>query len=982
MSNGISLPAHLLSQLPEILRKCIMDFQKEGVAFGHRCKGRCMLADEMGLGKTVQAIALAWLYRKEWPLLVICPSSMRFSWLDELEKWLPSLRASEFNLIRHGKDIDMVSTAKVTIVTYGLLIQKELISALAHQKFQVVIADESHYLKNRKAKRTKALVPILKSAKRAILLSGTPALARPEELFSQLNALQPKLWGSFSTFTKRYCNAQFDYRFKRWDTKGASNLPELNNRLKSVMIRRLKSNVLHQLPEKRRQRINLQLPDAQAKALTDKLKEMYNLSKSDYQDMDPWECRGSIFSLCSQLYKETGLAKIALVRRYVSDLIKAGAKCIIFAHHLKVIEEIEGLVASEGVGYIRITGETLASDRHRQVKEFQEKDSVRVAVLSMTAAGQGITLTAASTVVFAELHWTPGVLQQAEDRAHRIGQKNAINVMYLVAKGSLDEMLWNLLMKKVSVLSKALSDGKGANLRAKSVESPENLRSSSSIFKQWMEDKLGDELKDTQDIRSFFNPKGKFYVKKKKSQKSRKRQVEVSQWSCPSCSLSNLHSNQRCTACFTAKPVSLHGTENNAKKDHRKKQRTSATGKSSVHTSKVMGNLNKSRETLGKRDKKADSLNLTLLFSVSKNTGRISVFDIDDQPLNINFTPKDLQDQRKDRIPESLLSQPEKLRQAQRFVRLWSQLRAVDRNMLYNTAHHTPLHRLQRETNKKRLQGKDSVIRFTSKDSYLASSSRLGSKQVTRIGSAGSHIEFQYAQNFTKDGIPICLYCSKAFTKNGGPKPSPVANSVVSATQSKEAKKMPKGLDTRFCSYKCRLDYQTRTNGSAVRRQLFELEHGRCSICKFDAHSFYLRIKVLPVSQRRRLIEQNPYVKGLSTRRKEALVIGPSEGQLWQADHINPVSEGGGECGLDNYRTLCTLCHNKETEKLRQRLKLKGAGAGSSDIRTFFNKKSPKPKIPKLEQRIATRTHMPKVHVTPVNRQIRPNRIVVNLLDD
>mmetsp|Transcript_40126 Transcript_40126/g.67194 ORF Transcript_40126/g.67194 Transcript_40126/m.67194 type:complete len:423 (-) Transcript_40126:1467-2735(-) len=409
--------------LPHELGNRLLKFQREGVTFALKCGGRCMIADEMGLGKTVQAIATAWVLRQQWPLLIVVPSSMRFSWADELEKWLPAIQPSDISILRNGKELHLIGSGKITIVTYGLLIQKNVVESIKTANFRMVIADESHYLKNSKSKRTLALLPILKRAEHVILLTGTPALARPEELYSQLVALQSKEWGSFNNFAKRYCGAFFDKRLRIWNTSGASNLDELNQRLRKVMIRRLKMKVLTQLPEKRRQRVHFELPESQIKELKAQLKDLYKLCRDIPEGKSPWECKGEVNSMVTKLYNQSGMAKIPATRKFVVDMIRGGAKFLVFAHHLDVISSIEGCVAAEKVRYIKITGETPPHERHRQVKMFQADDSVRVAVLSMTAAGQGITLTAATSVVFAELHWTPGVLQQAEDRAHRIGQK-------------------------------------------------------------------------------------------------------------------------------------------------------------------------------------------------------------------------------------------------------------------------------------------------------------------------------------------------------------------------------------------------------------------------------------------------------------------------------------------------------------------------------------------------------------------------------
>ncbi|ELK27659.1 Zinc finger Ran-binding domain-containing protein 3 [Myotis davidii] len=145
--------------------------------------GGCMVADEMGLGKTIQAIAIAYFYKEEWPLLIVVPSSLRYPWTEEIEKWIPELDPEEISVIQNKTDVGRISTSKVTVLGYGLLTTdaETLIDALNTQNFSVVIVDESHYMKSRNATRSKVLLPIVQKAKRAILLTGTPALGRPEE---------------------------------------------------------------------------------------------------------------------------------------------------------------------------------------------------------------------------------------------------------------------------------------------------------------------------------------------------------------------------------------------------------------------------------------------------------------------------------------------------------------------------------------------------------------------------------------------------------------------------------------------------------------------------------------------------------------------------------------------------------------------------------------------------------------------------------
>ncbi|XP_042369339.1 DNA annealing helicase and endonuclease ZRANB3 isoform X2 [Plectropomus leopardus] len=416
-----------LSGLPHKLLQRLMPFQREGVEFALSRDGRCMIADEMGLGKTVQAIAVACAFRQEWPLLVVVPSSLKYPWIEELERWIPELQPGDINLVESKSHIMGISCSKVTVLGYGLLTTdaRPLVEALTRQQFAVVVVDESHYLKSRNAARTKILVPLIQSAKRAILLTGTPALGRPEELFMQIDALYPKKLGTWPDYAKKYCNAH--YRFfgarRQWDCRGASNLEELHQRLSEIMIRRLKADVLSQLPPKIRQRIPFDLPKEAAKEASASFAEWERLMKglgSGVATTDnPFT---QVMSLVTHMYKQTAIAK---------------------------------------AGYIRIDGSVPSSERIQLVHKFQSDPETRVAILSIQAAGQGLTFTAASHVVFAELYWNPGHIKQAEDRAHRIGQTSSVNVHYLIAKGTFDTVMWSMLNRKETVTGSTLNGRKG-----------------------------------------------------------------------------------------------------------------------------------------------------------------------------------------------------------------------------------------------------------------------------------------------------------------------------------------------------------------------------------------------------------------------------------------------------------------------------------------------------------------------------------------
>jgi SWI/SNF-related matrix-associated actin-dependent regulator 1 of chromatin subfamily A len=309
--------------------------------------------------------------------------------------------------------------------------------------------------------RSQAL-PILKKAKRVVLLTGTPALNRPKEIFTQLSAVAPKANLKLKDFGERYCTGN---RFDKYG--GAKNLDELYALLhSSVMVRRLKNDVLSELPRKRRQKVFLGL-DASSKKQLGKLKEQMDASRAAMVSSILSGKTGALGgnSVIMEVYKKTAELKVKAVQEYVETLLEGGEKFLIFAHHIVLLDAIEhacnkvsrGGKSRASSNYIRVDGSTPAQQRGKLVESFQSDASVRVAILSIKAAGVGLTLTAASTVVFSELTWVPGDLIQAEDRAHRIGQRKSVNVSFLLIKDSIDELIWNTIENKLENLGECLN---------------------------------------------------------------------------------------------------------------------------------------------------------------------------------------------------------------------------------------------------------------------------------------------------------------------------------------------------------------------------------------------------------------------------------------------------------------------------------------------------------------------------------------------
>uniref|UniRef100_A0A8D0AHD9 SWI/SNF-related matrix-associated actin-dependent regulator of chromatin subfamily A-like protein 1 n=1 Tax=Sander lucioperca TaxID=283035 RepID=A0A8D0AHD9_SANLU len=436
-ARSLDVPEADLSSIDPVLTCSLMPFQREGVNFAVSKQGRLLLADDMGLGKTVQAICIAAYYRSEWPLLVVAPSSVRFTWAEALRHWLPSLSPDRINVVVKAKD--NLRSGLVNIISYDLLSRMD--KQQPGNPFNVLIMDESHFLKNMKTARCKAALPLLKAAKRVILLSGTPAMSRPSELYTQILAVRPTLFPRFHEFGMRYCGAtQSPWG---WDYSGSSNLGELKLLLEEcLMLRRLKCDVLSQLPAKQRKVVTVTIDGINTRikaALSAAAKQLASQHSNKREEKEAL----LIF------YNHTAEAKL----EYITDMLECGReKFLVFAHHKLVLDHIITELVKKNVSHIRIDGSTPSAERQQLCDKFQYSTKTCVAVLSITAANMGLTLHSADLVVFAELFWNPGILVQAEDRVHRIGQTSNVNIHYLVAKGTADDHLWPMIQEKMNVL--------------------------------------------------------------------------------------------------------------------------------------------------------------------------------------------------------------------------------------------------------------------------------------------------------------------------------------------------------------------------------------------------------------------------------------------------------------------------------------------------------------------------------------------------
>lgn len=451
-----------------------LGFQRAGIAFA---MGRpaVLIADEMGLGKTIQALGVINADATIKTVLVVCPASLKLNWAREAAKWVAA------GCTVSVEDADGTSVTTVTgaggvrihIANYEALVRRADLQAL---RTDMMVADEAHYTKNQKAKRTIAVHAAAKNTRRRVLLTGTPIVNRPVELFSLLSMLDPNLYGekSFFRYAKRYCDAKQVWTGSRtvWDFTGASNLDELQEQLRgTMMVRRLKADVLKELPAKRRQVVIL--PRVKLSAASQKLVDSMTVrveaaraaieAAAILEDTVAYAAAvagldksfSAGFEELSMLRHEQALAKVPHAAAHVVEsLTDNDNKVIVFAHHQDVIEKMSAALAEFGV--VTVTGKTAMVDRQAAVDRFQTDPTCRVFIGNMQAAGVGLTLTASAHVVFVELDWVPGTVMQAEDRAHRIGQRNSVLVQQLVCDGSIDAMFAEALVEKQRVIDLAL----------------------------------------------------------------------------------------------------------------------------------------------------------------------------------------------------------------------------------------------------------------------------------------------------------------------------------------------------------------------------------------------------------------------------------------------------------------------------------------------------------------------------------------------
>lgn len=412
------------------IKKEPMEFQKYGIAFGLLNK-KIILADDMGLGKSLQALIVAEKSQK-LPCLIVCPNSLKLNWQKEIRETL----GKESVILKKQKGKNPVTNPESDfyIINYESL--HNFNNFIIEKNIQFMIFDESHFIKNYKAKRTQTCLNLAKQSEYIIAITGTPILNRPHELVTQLDLIG-KLddLGGFWGYSQEFCNSkEEDWG---WDNSGSSNLKKLSRKLReSCLIRREKTEVLKDLPEKRRSIIPIEISNF--KDYEKKLKEFKSTPNSEKSK------RATLFHECNIL---SALGKMNELKSFVDEFIISDEKVVIFAKHKKILKKLQEIFPES----LRIVEEDSVEIRFNNAVEFQKNKNKKIIICGLDVAYFGFDLFASSNVIFTEFDYVDEKNNQAEDRLCRIGQRNSVNAWYMVADQTNDERILKITRSKKDI---------------------------------------------------------------------------------------------------------------------------------------------------------------------------------------------------------------------------------------------------------------------------------------------------------------------------------------------------------------------------------------------------------------------------------------------------------------------------------------------------------------------------------------------------
>lgn len=455
-------------------------FQKEGIKFLVTNKNS-ILADDMGLGKTLQSLTASVLLKSN-KTLIICPNSAKYNWAQEIERYLPDASYIIVEGTKKEREKILLTKQKINffIINYDAI--WNLLDTFKGLHFDLMILDEAHRIKNRKAKRTRAVKKL--NTKHRILLTGTPLMNRVEEMWTLLKIIEPNKWPGYDSFVKEYCEKG---GYQGREIIKYKNLDQLKNKLQDNMLRRRKDEVLKDLPEKIYQDYYLDLDPETLKIYRQAETQAFaEISKNEKITIN------GIFGKLTRL-KQIAVApeilgakhesiKIQETRRIVEEVLDSGQKIIIYSQFKKVTEYLHTLfVDTYKLPVAYISGDVPADQRQLEVNKFQNQPDCQIFLGTTQSCKEALNLTAATYVLFMDKLWNPADNRQAEDRCYRIGQKNAINVISLIAKNTIEEKIEEKLKQKQDIFNDVIETDGGAIIKR---QTPKDLIRSLFSFEE------------------------------------------------------------------------------------------------------------------------------------------------------------------------------------------------------------------------------------------------------------------------------------------------------------------------------------------------------------------------------------------------------------------------------------------------------------------------------------------------------------------
>lgn len=423
-----------------------------------------ILADEMGLGKTLQAIFYSkqlLLDNEDSKILIIVPTALVYNWSHEFEKFAPDIKVVILSGMREKRRelLEMSTHQNVYITSYGML--REDIEYYKKMTYDTIIIDEAQNIKNYTAGITKTVKSLKATTK--IALTGTPVENSPMELWSIFDFIMPGYLSSIMRFKRKY-------NIKDFDEETNQLLEGLSRQITPFIMRRKKQDVIKELPPKMENTIYVEMTDMQKKIYAAELervkKEMENILKFDGIK----KANFMILSLLTTLRQicidpgiiyedyKGGSNKIESLLMTLKENVLNGNKVLMFTSFKKALHRISEELEREEIPYYIIDGSVSALERDKRVREFNERDSGAVFLITLKAGGVGLNLASATTVIHLDLWWNPQAENQATDRAHRIGQKEIVEVIHLVCKGTIEEKILELQMKKRELANRLLDE--------------------------------------------------------------------------------------------------------------------------------------------------------------------------------------------------------------------------------------------------------------------------------------------------------------------------------------------------------------------------------------------------------------------------------------------------------------------------------------------------------------------------------------------